>query len=120
MELTLILIMSRMFFLYIKGRSITPYGSFQQCTRTRNINSLYLYCECWNKEELYEDLQTLEQNLKDSMNHPLLNDVCLTLDKDDEYKYLENTFFKLYAYNDYINDIFTTDKYYHFENIFSK
>jgi hypothetical protein len=41
---------------------------------------------------MYEDLQTLEQNLKDSMNHPLLNDVCLTLDKDDEYKYLENTF----------------------------
>ena len=30
---------------------------------------------------------------------------------------MENTFFKLYSYNEYINDIFNTSKYYHFENI---
>ena len=39
------------------------------------------------------------------------------MDEEDEFKFLENNFFKLYSYNEYINDIFNTSKYYHFENI---
>ena len=31
-------------FIYVTGRTLTPYGTFQQCTRTRNIDSIYFYC----------------------------------------------------------------------------
>ena len=54
------------------------------------------------------------------MSHELLNIICLTYDEDDNYKYLENTFFKLHAYNTYINGITNTGKYYHVENILKK
>jgi hypothetical protein len=32
-------------FIYIRGLSIDPASSFQQATRTRNINKLYYFCE---------------------------------------------------------------------------
>ena len=46
-----------------------------------------------------------------------MKNVCLTLDEDDDLKFWENNFFKLYTYNEYAQDIFNTGKYYHFENI---
>ena len=107
-------------FIYVKGRTLTPYGTFQQCTRTRNIESIYFYCECYDKEEQYHNIKSLQDNLKESLNHNILKNVCLTLDEEDEFKFLENTFFKLYSYNEYINDIFNASKYYHFENIIKK
>jgi hypothetical protein len=45
---------------------------------------------------------TTGDEIKECMNHELLSNICLTYDEDDNYKYLENTFFKLYAYNTYI------------------
>ena len=33
-------------YLYIKGRTLTPYDLYQQATRTRNIKDIYVYCEC--------------------------------------------------------------------------
>ena len=35
-------------FIYVKGKSINPYGIFQQTTRTRNIRQIYFYCETSN------------------------------------------------------------------------
>ena len=104
-------------FIYVKGRTISPYGIFQQCTRTRNIDSVYVYCECWGKDEQFRTIGDVENQVKECLNHDILNNVCLSLDEDDEYTYLENTFFKLYVYNEYITDVFNTSKYYHFENI---
>ena len=101
----------------MKGRTLSPYGTFQQCTRTRNIDSIDLYCECYDKEEQYQNIGILQDNLKESLGHNILTNVCLTLDEEGELKILENTFLKLYSYNEYINDIFNTSKYYHFENI---
>ena len=104
-------------FIYVKGRTISPYGIFQQCTRTRNIDSVYFYCECWGKDEQFKTIKDVEDQLKECMNHDILNTVCLYFDDDDDYTYLENTFFKLYAYNEYITDVFNTSKYHHFHNI---
>ena len=73
----------------------------------------------WNYEH-YRDIGTTEEGIKECMNHELLNNICLTYDEGDSYKYLENTLFKLYAYNTYINDIFNKCRYYHFENILKK
>ena len=71
-------------FIYVKGRTLTPYGTFQQCTRTRNIDSIYFYCECYDKEEQYQNIGILQDNLKESLGHSTLTNVCLTLDEEDE------------------------------------
>ena len=42
------------------------------------------------------------------------------MDDEDEFRFLENTFFKLYSYNEYVDDIFNTGKYYHFDNIITQ
>ncbi len=79
---------------------------------------MYYYCECSNKEEQFKTLAELEEQLKLDVNqNELLNKLCLTLDIDDDLIFLENTFFKLYAYNEYIDDVFSTGKLYHFQNI---
>jgi hypothetical protein len=105
-------------FIYIKGRTLSPYGIFQQSTRTRNIKTLYYFCECMNNQEQFKTLSDLEEQLKVNVkNNDVLNKLCLSLDVDDELTFLENTFFKLYAYNEYISDVFNTGKLYHFENI---
>ena len=56
-------------FIYVKGRTLTPYGTLQQCTRTRNIESIYFYCECYDKEEQYHNIEVLQDSLKESLNH---------------------------------------------------
>ena len=43
-------------FIYIKGKSILPSGSFQQTTRTRNIKKLFYYCNCNNNQPQYKVL----------------------------------------------------------------
>ena len=108
-------------FIYVKGRTLTPYGIYQQCTRTRNIDSVYFYCECFGKAEQYKTLKELEDTMKDNItNNTILNNLCSAFDDDDEFKVLENTFFKLYCYNEYIRDVFETSKYHHLENILTK
>ena len=79
-------------FIYVKGRTLTPYGTFQQCTRTRNIENVYFYCECYDKEEQYHNIDTLQDNSKESLNHNILKNVCLTLDEEDEFTFLETHF----------------------------
>ena len=36
-------------FIYIKGKSILPSGSFQQTTQTRNTKHIYFYCNVKSK-----------------------------------------------------------------------
>ena len=81
-------------FIYVKGRTLTPYGTLQQCTRTRNIESIYFYCECYDKEEQYHNIEVLQDSLKESLNHNLLQNVCLTLDDEDEIQFVESNLFK--------------------------
>ena len=81
-------------FIYVKGRTLTPYGTLQQCTRTRNIESIYFYCECYDKEEQYHNIEVLQDSLKESLNHNILQNVCLTLDDEDEIQFVESNLFK--------------------------
>ena len=105
-------------YIYIKGRTLDPAALFQQATRTRNMNALYFFCECSNNKEKYKDENELNEELKNNIiNNELLNDVCLTLDEDVEYKLVENSFFKSYVYNEYVKDIYSTSKLEHFKNI---
>jgi hypothetical protein len=43
-------------FIYIKGKSILPSGSFQQTTRTRNMKELYYFCNCKSKQATYRNI----------------------------------------------------------------
>ena len=43
--------------------------------------------------------------------------MCYIIDENDDYKFNENTFFKLFVYNEYLTDIYKTNKEYHFRQI---
>ena len=114
-------------FLYIKGDTIEPCDSFQQLTRTRNINNVYYYVDS-KKCELpkFNNIENCKEKLIDisltyapkttKLKDSLIN-VCVSIDENDEQKFNDNTFFKLFSYNEYINDIYKTNKEAHFKNI---
>ena len=43
--------------------------------------------------------------------------MCYIVDENDDYKFNENTYFKLFVYNEYLTDIYKTNKEYHFRQI---
>ena len=111
-------------FLYINGKTLEPCDSFQQATRTRNIKTLNYYIneptkdyipKFNNLKETYEYIS----NVKNIHNDNLLNvvNMCYNIDENDDYKFNENTFFKLFGYNEYLTDIYKTNKEYHFRQI---
>jgi len=105
-------------FIYINGNSILPSGSFQQTTRTRNINNLYFYV---NEKEVmpkYDNLDEVKNYYKDFITESdqLLNISSYT-DEEDNLKIVENTFFNLFCYNEYVKDIYETNKYLHYREI---
>lgn len=105
-------------FIYIKGHTIDPAGSFQQTTRTRNIKTLFYYSESTEKQNLYNSLEELEAIINKSLNASthFLN-LCTYIDEDDELKIIKNMFYNLYIYNEYVKDIYNTNKTEHYKNI---
>lgn len=107
-------------FIYVKGRTINPFGIFQQTTRTRNIKQLYFYCETFSKEANYQSMNELKEHLENTISKShILNSICSCYNENDERTLIENTFLKLYVYNEYTNDTLNTDKYKHFRDILS-
>ena len=105
-------------FIYIKGASIQPSGMFQQTTRCRNIRTVFYYGECNTENARYHSLAHLKEDVKDNIkNCKELVDVCTHIDEDDEMVVTENSFFKLYCYNEYVRDIYGTNKVKHYENL---
>ena len=105
-------------FIYIKGASIQPSGMFQQTTRCRNIRNVFYYGECNNENARYHSLAHLKEDVKDNIkNCKELVEVCTHIDEDDEMVVIENSFFKLYCYNEYVMDIYGTNKVKHYENL---
>ena len=105
-------------FLYITGKSILPSGFYQQVCRTRNLNNLYYYCDVNSRMPKFETLtetKTYYSNIE-NMNSQLI-ECCTTSDELDELKVSRNTFFKLFCYNEFVRDIYSTNKLIHFENI---
>ena len=46
-----------------------------------------------------------------------ITNICGSIDKDDEYVILENLFFDMFCYNEYVKDTYETNKLLHFEKI---
>ena len=58
----------------------------------------------------------MKDDVKDNINScPELIDVCTYIDEDDEMVVIENTFFNLYCYNEYVRDTYGTNKVKHYE-----
>ena len=105
-------------FIYIKGKSILPSGSFQQTTRTRNIKQLYYFCNCKSKQAKYRNIEDVIEkydNIEQMTNN--LNSVCVNLNENDEEVIVKNSYYNIFCYNEYVKDIYSTNKLYHYENI---
>ena len=105
-------------FIINKGRTLDPSAIFQQTTRTRNIQNLYYYSELSNNDPLYESFDDCKQmylNIRNKSQE--INEVCTYLDEDDNEKICENTFFDLFCYNEYVLDIYQTNKTSHYQSI---
>ena len=105
-------------FIYIKGNSIAPVLSFQQATRTRNIDTLHYYSNCKEHSYVYSSLEDVKETYKNRIatNEQLLNLSC-SINEDEAYVFCENTFFNLFVTGIYQQDRENTNKLLHFEEI---
>jgi hypothetical protein len=51
---------------HMNENTILPSGSFQQITRTRNMNQLYLFCASKTHEPIYTDLDSVNKTVNES------------------------------------------------------
>ena len=105
-------------FIYNKGRTLDPSSIFQQTTRTRNIKTLYYYSELHNADPVYENLEQCKQLYSNLSQTSLeINEVCGQFDESDNETIVKNTFFELFTYNEYVADVYQTNKTAHYQNI---
>lgn len=109
-------------FIYISDKClITPISIYQMACRTRNMDKLIYHCRDIKARELfYKSLNEVETKFKNliKINEKLLS-LSKSITQDDEMKIVENTFFKLFCYNEFQDNIFYTGFLKHFENIIS-
>jgi hypothetical protein len=105
-------------FIYAKGESISPDSIYQQSTRNRNIENLYYYFNSKQNFYTYESLDYTKSYYKELINaNDTLNGVCRQLNENDEAYIIENRFYELFCYNEYIKDCYNTNKRIHYEQI---
>jgi hypothetical protein len=105
-------------FIYIKGHTLQPSGSFQQTTRTRNIKELFYYSSKEPLEPKFNNLDEVKKLYGEmTITNDLLTNMSLYVDEDDNMKMSNNTFFSLFCYNEYVCDIYNTNKIAHYEEI---
>ena len=103
-------------FIYIAGNSLQPSGCYQQATRCRNINTLYYFGEVFQQDAFYNDLEDVKTSVGDAVKtSKTFNTTCTYIDEKDELQVVRNTFFNLYCYNEFVKDIYETNKVKHFE-----
>ena len=106
-------------FIYISGQSVNPIGIYQMASRTRNMKELIYHCEdiapqkmkCQTQDELEIRYKKMVET-----NDKILR-LSQSINKFDETEIVENTYFKLFCYNEFLADIFKTDFLQHFQNI---
>jgi len=107
-------------FIYISDKPlITPISIYQMSSRTRNMSELNYYCaEIKPLKQDFETLKEIENKYKKliKMNEKILS-MSKSINENDEIKIVENTFFKLYCYNEFIDSFFNTGYLQHYENI---
>ncbi len=105
-------------FMYIKGNSTNPAGMFQQATRTRNIKMLFFHGECGNQESQCDSLEEVYQNIESCLSmSKALATLCTYIEEIDDMQFAYKTFFKMFCYTEFANDVLATNKINNFEHI---
>ena len=107
-------------FIYITNQpKITPISFYQMSCRTRNMEKLIYYCDTPKSREMeFNSLKEVEDKHKISLNcNNKLLGLSRSTNERDESLIIENTFFKIYCYNEYQDSLFWTDFLQHYENI---
>jgi len=108
-------------FIYIKGSTISPSESFQQATRCRNIKTLYFYGVDENSFVENKTLEAVKEHYKYNLHLLKHNrDIFQYTDNKDNIAYSHNlspSFFKLFCYNQYIKNVYNSNKVKHFIKI---
>jgi hypothetical protein len=106
-------------FIYQKGETILPNGTYQQSTRCRNIKTLYFYSVDVEKYAKYEGLEDTKNKLNECVKtfKNLLNVSSEYDEEKEEYKILENSFFNLFTYSEYFKDTYSTGMAKHYINL---
>lgn len=106
-------------FIYISGQSVNPIGIYQMASRTRNMKELIYHCEDISPQKMkcqtQEELEIKYKKMIET-NDKILR-MSQSINKYDETEIVENTYFKLFCYNDFLADIFKTGFLQHFQNI---
>jgi hypothetical protein len=110
-------------YIYQQGDTIMPNGTFQQTTRCRNIQTLYYYSECKEHDSKYTDLEDVKETLRKNIqyfqdkNKHLYNVSTIYDEDDEEYKVVENSFFNLFAFSEYMIDLYKTNMTKHYQDL---
>ncbi len=108
-------------FIYINGLTLQPSGSFQQTTRIRNIDNLYYHTNESSNQPRYNSIEDVEKYYKSSIDKSnTLYSMCTYIDQDEELVVVDNLFFKLFCYNEYVKDVYHTNKSLHYRSILLK
>jgi len=101
-------------YVYVKGDSISPSSIYQQSTRNRNIDKLYYYVDVKERESKYQSVEEVKENYKKliEINHKI-NNICKQFNEKEETYINENMFFNIFCHNEYILDIYNTNKKMH-------
>jgi hypothetical protein len=113
---------SQIQFIYISNNpQINPVSIYQMSSRTRNMKELIYYCENIKHQKMkYETLKELESAHKKFVE---INDKILRLSRvpsiNEEDEIIENSYFKMFCYNEFLEQIYRTDFLKHYQNILS-
>ena len=106
-------------YIYLTSRPlITPISLYQMSCRTRNLKDLHYYCGNIKPLEMkYKTIDEVQRTYKNliKVNNRLLG-LSVSRTEDDEFKVIDNTFFKLFCYNVYLDEIYATGFIQHYEN----
>jgi hypothetical protein len=96
-------------FIYISDKTlITPISLYQMSSRTRNMkNLIYFSKQIKSIKPRFKDLKECKKYYKNliSSSNKILN-MSKSTTEDDETVIIENSFFKMYCYNEYQMDLF--------------
>ena len=108
-------------FIYISGKSIEPSQSFQQASRTRFISNLHFFGVEKDCSVPHKTLLAVSNNIKHNVHDmPHIKQLFAIANESDVVEYQVKYFmgfYSLYSYNQYINNIYKSNKVRHFKRI---
>lgn len=107
-------------FIFAKGSTIDPLQISQQMTRCRNIKSINYNFDTTDANLKYENLNNCKHEIKTNLDNyidMLKYYNCVITDDFGNNKIVENAFFNMFVYYQYINDLICSNYNYHFKEI---